>query len=395
MPALSNATFRIPGKAIWIPLVLIAGILVFLLIPGCAVYVAEQKVPDYVLESNMGDFDVPDDVAALHYYGVGGWGIKWRGQYLLTAPYFSNHGFLGLFGRNGPDLDALAKGVRNTPFADAGLILVGHGHVDHAADIPGYAATGLPANQAGVIANQTTLNMLAELMPPNESFRCAAAPKENAAPIDACALSGFRITPLASDHAPNVRFLGLEYTIAKGAVDEPLDRAPERPASYRLGNTWAYLIDLLDENGEIAIRIHYMDAVAGSEHGSIPAQLLQQHPVDIHIACVPGFQYVEDYPEWALQQGRAGYVLMGHWEDFFQSRDKRLKPVTAVLSEKKLNQFVQRIERGITEGTRRIDPLNKSGDDCPADTERCGPRGDSWALPVPGETYHFGARAGL
>ena len=33
----------------------------------------------------------PADVAVMHYYGSGGWGIQWRGQYLLLAPYFSNH----------------------------------------------------------------------------------------------------------------------------------------------------------------------------------------------------------------------------------------------------------------------------------------------------------------
>lgn len=367
----------------------------FLVIPGCAVYVAEQRVPTYALEADIGDFEVPNDVAALHYYGVGGWGVKWHDEYLLLAPYFSNHGFLAMLGKNGPDLDEIKKGVRNTPFADAGLILVGHGHVDHAADIPAYPAAGLPAKQAGVIANTTTLNMLARLMPPNESFRCAQAPVESGKPIDGCRLAGFRVTPLASDHAPNVKLLGMKFTIAKGTVDESQSHLPERPVDYKLGLTWAYLIDLLDEDGEIVFRIHYMDAVAGSNQSSIPSDLLAQHKVDIHIACVPGFNYVDNYPEWALDQGKTGYVMLGHWEDFFQPRDKRLKPVTWVLNERKLNQFATRIDSGMADDAADVAPLNKSDDDCPADGELCGPRGKSWAMPVPGETYHFGVRAGL
>jgi len=370
-------------------MLLIVAALIFLNIPGCTMYVAEQRVPAYALEANPDDFAVPDDVIALHYYGVGGWGIKWRSEYLVTAPYFSNHGFLGLYGKNAPDVEAIRNGVHNTPFSDAGLILVGHGHVDHAADIPAYNDAGLWTNQAGIVANQTTLNMLAALMPPNESFRCAEPPVEDGQPIANCKLSGFRITPLASHHAPNLRILGKGFTVSTGTVEAPLSQVPERPTDYLAGKTWAYLIDLLDENGDIVFRIHYMDAVAGSEHSSIPPELLAQRKVDIHIACVPGFNYVDDYPEWVMHQGKTGYVLLGHWEDFFQSRDDRLKPVTVVLSDNKLTDFTRRIENSAARDAAQITPLNKSTDDCPLDGESCGPRGDAWAMPVPGETYHF------
>lgn len=386
---------RLPYKTVWVPLLLITLVTLFLSMPGCTVYVDNQKVPDYALEANPDDFVVADDVAALHYYGVGGWGIKWRGEYLLAAPYFSNHGFLSYYAKNGPDLDAVRSGVLNTPFNEAELVLVGHGHVDHAADIPAYADAGLPTRQAGIIANQTTLNMLSSLMPPNESFNCAVAPEEDGKPIEQCALSGFRITPLASDHAPNIKVLGIPITVSKGTVDEPQEEHPERPSGYRLGNTWAYLIDLLDENGDVVFRIHYMDAVAGSESSRIPAKLLAERQVDIHIACVPGFAYVNNYPEWVLEQGKTGYVMLGHWEDFFQPREDRLKPVTVVLSENKLNKFVDRVEAGISGDAATVTPLNKSPDDCPADGEQCGPRGNVWAMPVPGETYHFGVRVGL
>jgi len=369
---------------------LAALIALFLSMPGCTIYVAQQRVPAYALEANAGDFAVADDVAALHYYGVGGWGIKWRGKYLLTAPYFSNHGFLSYYGKNGPDLEAVKNGVRNTPFADSGLILVGHGHVDHAADIPAFAAAGLPPSQAGVIANQTTLNMLATLMPPNESFRCAEAPRKDGEPIAGCTLQGFRITPLASHHAPNIKILGIPLTVSTGTVEAPQAALPERPSGYHAGNPWAFLIDLLDEKGDIVFRIHYMDAVASSEQSRIPPELLAQRKVDVHIACVPGFAYVKDYPEWVMEQGKTGYVLLGHWEDFFQARDDRLKPVTVVLSQSKLKQFVDRIEAAFSGDARKVVPLNKAATNCPIDGERCGPRGDVWAMPVPGETYQFG-----
>jgi len=231
--------------------------------------------------------------------------------------------------------------------------------------------------------------MLAELMPPNEQFRCVEAPVGNATPIERCGLEGFRITPLVSHHAPNVQIQARGFTIATGKVDEALDHVPDRPGDYQAGETWAFLIDLLDEDGEIAFRIHYMDAVADSSQSGIPAHLIDDHKVDVHIACVPGFAYVEDYPEWVMEQGKTGFVLLGHWEDFFQPRDYRLKPVTWVLNEDKLNLFANRIVRSVSAEADDVTPLNKSSQQCPKDGDRCGPRGDRWAMPIPGETYQF------
>ncbi|MGI9205376.1 MAG: hypothetical protein ACR2Q3_15275 [Woeseiaceae bacterium] len=376
----------------WILLVFAIALTLFVVAPGCTIQVAGQRVPSHALQADSSEFDVAADVAALHYYGVGGWGVQWRGEYLLMAPYFSNHGFLGFYGKNGPDIDAVKAGVKNTPFSETGLILVGHGHVDHAADIPAYSAAGLAANRAGVIANGTTLNMLASIMPPNESFRCAEAPAADGVPIRHCNLPGFRITPLKSEHAPNVKVLDMSFTVAEGTVDRPQDAVPESPADYFLGETWAYLVDLLDANGNIVFRIHYMDAVAGADESQIPPELLAERDVDVHIACVPGFHYVHRYPEWVIERGNTAYVLMGHWEDFFRPRERRLKPVTLVLSERKLNDFAGRVEAAMPADRARVEPINKSAGDCPPEAERCGPRGESWALPIPGETYHFKPR---
>ncbi len=378
-----------PRRSLWISLLLITVLTLFLALPGCTLVVAGQAVPKHALEADPDQFVVPDDIAVLHYYGVGGWGVQWRGEYLLTAPYFSNHGLLDFKRKKGPDLESIQAGIRNTPFADAGLILVGHGHVDHAADIPAYADAGLAPDQAGLIANRTTLNMLAELLPPEDAFRCAEAPTQDGQALSQCTLPGFRITPLASNHAPNIRILGKAITVSTGTLDDPLENVPERPSDYLLGQTWAYLIDLLDADGEVVFRIHYMDAVAGSDQASIPAELQAERDIDVHIACVPGYNYVDDYPEWVIEQGNTGYVLLGHWEDFFRPRDKRLKPVSIVLSERKLNTFVQRIEKAMPAEESALTPANKSDDDCPVDANQCGPRGKFWALPVPGETYHF------
>lgn len=373
-----------------------------MLLGGCLT-VARQPVPRYALTANQNDFSLAADEVAMHYYGAGGWGISWKDQYLLMAPYFSNHPLedYGLTDSQA-EVTAISAGVMNTPFSKAGLILVGHGHADHASDIPGFfsaelGADVIPSDQVGLIANGTTQNMLRELIATN-IFRCEASPSEHSVAITSCNLTEFRITPLSSDHAPNMvldapRF-GLNGLSVLGfaghrRIDWTAADGPASPADFVTGTSWAYVIDLLDEAGDVAFRIHYMDAAAGAGNAVIPGPLLAERPIDVHIACVPGFNFVNRYPESILTtQHDVGYVFLGHWEDFFRRRDRVLRPVSPVLNEPRLNEFVRRVEARMQPGNRLV-PTNKAASDCPSTPNRCGPRGTRWAMPVPGETYRF------
>jgi len=72
---------------------------------------------------------------------------------------------------------------------------------------------------------------------------------------------------------------------------------------------------------------------ASPPHGLVPKTLLAERDVDVHIACVPSFEQTDGYPETLLERAHVKYVLMGHWEDFFQSRGEALKPLRNVLDE--------------------------------------------------------------
>ncbi|HEX4620407.1 MAG TPA: hypothetical protein VH208_02470, partial [Myxococcaceae bacterium] len=170
----------------------------------------------------------------------------------------------------------------------------------------------------------------------------------------------------------------LEVAAFGGKVKEPRTSLPERADDYKLGNTWAYLIDLLDPQGRIAFRIHYVDAASGPPHGIASKKLIAERDVDLHIACVPGFEQTDDYPGTLLERHHVKYVLMGHWEDFFQPRGAPLKPLRNVLDEASMGRFVKIVERALPE-PRGVAPL----------TEPRGPHGKTWTLPVPGETFQF------
>lgn len=48
---------------------------------GCGHAVLGRPIPSHGVRAKASDFaPTDDDVAVLHYYGVGGWGILWRGS---------------------------------------------------------------------------------------------------------------------------------------------------------------------------------------------------------------------------------------------------------------------------------------------------------------------------
>ncbi len=368
-------------------------VLMFATSPACATDIAGQRLPAHRFKPALDAFDTPDNVATLHYYGSGGWGILWRGVYIMTAPYFSNHPLSALLLNQlvPPQLDLIEAGFKNTPAKRAALILVGHGHIDHAGDIGGFFEAGLPRGKVGLVADASVVDMLGST---REQFRCRVAlgadddgkPLEsNTAANKACIPTAFRITPLHSGHAPHAHLLGLNIEAFGGRVSAPRGEPPRSANDYKLGYPHAYLIDLVDAKGKVAFRIHYMDAASEPPHALIDLKA-QTDPrdVDLHIGCAAGYDMVTDYPEAVVASTRVHFVLAAHWENFFKEPTARLALVPSILNEKKMNALIKRIEAAIKPDTPKLSPL----DLCDA-THPCGPRGERWAVPIPRETLHF------
>jgi hypothetical protein len=379
-PARRSTIACLPTRVATVALLLLGGAS-----SGCHA-VRGQPIPAHGRAARRTDFDAPPDVVVLHYYGVGGWGILWKGSYLLTAPYFSNHGYLASsIGEEAPKQDAIDAGFAGTPYDETSVILVGHGHVDHASDIPAYPFAQMPLRPT-LVADQSTINLLGDA---TRGKICAIPLVARGGAITiptggACPTGNFRIQALPWAHAPHAacESTGLSVTVgdAQGTQASPLAQPPSRGNDWLVGRTWAFVIELLDQ-GRPVFRILYADAAA-SQSFVDPDALVSDAPTDVHIACVPGFDYVQGYPEEVIGRHHVKYVLAGHWEDFFRSRECRLAPV-AVLSDGKMDQFVGRAEAAIgpPSGNQPTHPTSCHDD--------CGPAGDTWTVPIPGETLWF------
>ncbi|MGH9319242.1 MAG: hypothetical protein ACRD3V_05050, partial [Vicinamibacteria bacterium] len=96
---------------------------------------------------------------------------------------------------------------------------------------------------------------------------------------------------------------------------------------YQEGETLAYLIDFLDENGTKPLfRVYYQDAPTEPTIGEVAPELLEERGVDLAILCVGTFFNVPD-PAHIVRNTRPRHILLGHWENFFEPQRDNPKAI--------------------------------------------------------------------
>ncbi len=287
-----------------------------------------------------GTIDVSDGrpVMELTYLGSGGWIMSLGGEQLLAAPLFTNPSFF----RTGvleiePDTVAIDRYMDEYDVSQARVILIGHGHYDHAMDVPRVArrhATG-----ARILANRTTANLFGTWSGLADRIEVTNGHEGTEERSGRWFSFGphIRVMPLQSRHAPH--FDGL--TLFEGTADVLREDPPGRAVDWVDGKTVAFLIDFLDREGEVRYRIYYQDAVVAAPWGFAPDPLIEEHPVDLAILVPATFDQVDWHPEAFIENLRPERVLLGHWEDFFVPMDTPTRSVR--LSD--IGHFESRLER--------------------------------------------------
>jgi hypothetical protein len=301
-----------------------------------------------------------EETITLQYLGTGGWLFRMGDASLLTAPFFSNPGLVRVgLGELVPDTAAIDNQL--PPVEDVPAILVGHAHYDHLMDVPYIARRRAP--DARVYGSRTAVNLL-QGDPELDSGRLVeveslAGDHEAAGEWIPVGDGRIRFMPLRSGHAPH--FMGIH--LYRGEQDEPAPRLPETAWGWLEGQPLAYLIDFLDEGGDVAFRVHYQDAASEPPDG-LPPPLEDGIPVDLVILCPPGYQELTHYPEGILERTRPTLALLGHWENFFRSATE--EPSRAVPGTD-LEAFIQRMEASLPEEAQ-------------------------WRMPNPGTVLRIGGR---
>lgn len=328
-----------------------AGVAVVGLMAGCM----PRPLPEQAY--SRGTSRVPccghaDAPVEMTYLGVGGWLIRKGESAVLTAPLFSNPSLLDA-GLMPIEADPDRIDARLPDVSDVRAILVGHGHYDHLMDVPWVAEHRAPG--ALIYGNQTVAHQLAPfgLTDRVRVVTDSAGDVEHPGRwLDVA--PGVRVMPLTSDHAPHLAGM----TLYSGVRTRPMTEKPRSAEEWLDGETLAYLIDLLNADGTVGLRIYYQDAVASPPFGLVPGELSDS--VDVAIVVPATYAEVYWHPEAILDNTTPRHVLLAHWENFFLAPSRTVEPVPFTL----LPDFVARLKRAL-------------------------PDGAGWNLPLPGTTFVF------
>jgi hypothetical protein len=138
-----------------------------------------------------------------------------------------------------------------------------------------------------------------------------------------------------------------------------MERAPVAAIEWLDGETVAFLVDLLNNDGSVALRVYFQDAVAAPPYGLVPP-LSDGTPVDVALVVPATYAEVSWHPEALLANARPRQILLGHWESFFEPPETPAEPVPFT----NLPDFLSRLERAL-------------------------PAGSEWHLPMPGTRFLF------
>ncbi|HEY0285444.1 MAG TPA: MBL fold metallo-hydrolase [Pseudomonas sp.] len=268
----------------------------------------------------LGDLELTDQHGLvepkLEFLGVAGVLIHWRDEGVLFDPFFSRPSIAELFWLK-PDTHEID--LRMPPATDVSMLLVGHGHYDHLLDVAWIMrqhsphATVYASRSAGhVLRAEIAADRVVNAEPRMASLSSDLPPRMIAKqdPWFYTQKGHIRAMPIESMHAPNAltRIMG-------GAYETDLTALPKGFWNWKEGQTLAWLVDLLGEDGKPIYRIHYQDSASSAPYG-FPPVLDDGKSVDVEILPVASFQHADHYPRTLLAQTQPRLVVLVHWEDF-------------------------------------------------------------------------------
>ncbi|WP_406089463.1 MBL fold metallo-hydrolase [Streptomyces sp. NBC_01013] len=226
---------------------------------------------------------------------------------ILTDGFFSRPGLLRVrFGRLRPDRARIAAGLQGAGIDHLDAVFVVHSHYDHALDSPVVAA----ATGARLIGSASTRNIARGQGFAEDRFQPAVTGEP-------CTFGRFTLTALPARHSPG--------DIAPGRIDRPL-RPPARVTDYRTGECYTLHV----RHGERQLLVH---ASAHSLPGALDGHVADTVYLGIGALGKQDETFRNEYWHRLVTDTGARRVVPIHWDDFFRSLDRPLRPFRAFLDD--------------------------------------------------------------
>lgn len=325
----------------------------FLCYCSCSGIQKAKKIEQYITKNNHEvSLGKGRDSIHISYIGCGGFLIQKEGTSIMLDPYFSNLSplFLIPFKKLKTDttvIDAFFKRHFNHTKDKKGelkAILVAHSHYDHLADVPSIFNRNCHKDSIEVIGSKTTKHILKAVDIPCKTIEKKDSTILNTPKHDFIYTKNkrVRILPIPSEHAPHI--FGMKLISSKKVKKDFLN-FPKKARKFPEGENYNFLIDFLDEQGNISFRI-FSNAAASCNGGiGLPHEaILKEKKVDILFLCVASFSQVDAYPNIIINEIQPKHIILNHWENFFRPI-RQLQKEPAVVPITNVKKFIIELDR--------------------------------------------------
>lgn len=260
------------------------------------------------------------------FFGVACFVLRWRNTAVLIDPFFTVLPVMQVgFGKAASDP---AQVDPHLPLlTNVESVLVGHAHYDHVLDLP-YVAPHLRPN-ATVFGSQTLAHTLAPLDLPIHlhSVNNAAASPDQMGQWLSANQGRVRVMPIRSGHPNNYAFIHMWTQ----RLTEDRPTGPSRASHFQEGDTFAFLVDLLDDDGvTIVHRIYVQTSSRGFPDGFFPKAVLDERSVDVALLAMDCANIEASGGDSIIDFLAPKTVLFCHWENFFRSKDRPPREIVKV-----------------------------------------------------------------
>lgn len=230
---------------------------------------------------------------------------------VLTDPFFSHQtafrtGFRQLVS-NPKRVRALLKDL-----PEPQAILVSHSHYDHILDLA--PAMRLHDWRGAEVFGSATADHILSAYP--DKYRWRFRRVSGRLGWSPTAVDGLRLKPLTAGHAPQVG----NRLLYPGRISKRLEAPPSRARDFLAGEVLAYLLEL--DAGAQTHRVVFLGSTP-TLHRELARELRASAPIDALFLPVASWDKVDGYPSALISALRPRYILLSHFNNFFDPRNPR------------------------------------------------------------------------
>lgn len=271
-----------------------------------------------------------NETPSIRYLGVGALDIHYKNVRLLTDPFYSPQSFGDLITLTPYTSDNLQiEKVLGPIEKNVNAVLIGHGHYDHAADLP--AIADYFAFDVDILASKSTQLMIQSEF---NNTRITGLETSQFEQWIYIAKGWIRIQGIASEHAPQAFGMNLFPEIHQHAPEH----TPEYIWEWSQGTNINWLIDFLKTpNGNEVVERIFVQTSASDYPVGLP-NMNDNVKVDKVFLAAASFDNVDNYPTGIIHDLQPENIYMIHWENFFQPWYEQPVPLSLIDLEKLMSE---------------------------------------------------------